>query len=428
MPLELKLVHKLIYKLKLTPRMRLGIHLLQMPLLKLKEHIEQQIEENPLLERENAAPRSAGDEEKRNYTESLITKPLTLQEHLVRQLHLLAESGEDRRIGEEIVGDIDDNGYLNCSIEDVARSTESTPLKASKVLSLIQTFDPVGVGAMDLRECLLLQLRAKGDNKSLAYKIVDKFLPYLKNKRYKYIAQKLKVRLEKIKEAIKEIARLEPKPGCSFNPERTVRLIPDAILRKEEKRYEVVFNDWELPRLVINDKYKRMIKQKDTPKDAKEYLRERLGAARLLIDAISRRRETTQKVIEEIVHVQKDFLDNGVAGFKPMTLEQIAERIGKHKSTISRAMTNKYLETPHGIVELRYFLNPGVRQENGELHSSRAIKARIRGLIEKRDGETPLTDRKIALSLKEGGISVSRRTIAKYRAQLKILPSRSRQK
>lgn len=436
MPLEPKLTPKLTYRLRLTPQMRLGINLLQMPLVKLKEFIKQQIEENPLLNIENVGLPSKSkerledytseDEEKKNYREGLITKPLTLQEHLTKQLHLLAESSNEREIGEEIIGNINDNGYLSCTVEDIAKSTESILTKVEKVLSLIQTFDPIGVGARNLRECLLLQMKAKGKENSLVGKIVGKYLPYLKDKRFNYIAKKLKLPVEKIKEAMKEIAQLEPKPGRSFNAERTVRLIPDAILRKDKERYEVVFNDWELPRITINDKYKRMIKQKDTPQDAKEYLKERLKAARMLINAVNRRKETIQRVAEEIVRVQKDFLDNGESGFKPMTLERIAKRIGKHKSTISRTLTNKYLETPYGIFELRHFLTSGIKQKDGELLSSKAIKSKIKDLTAKENKENPLSDQKITDLFKKDGISISRRTIAKYRTQLKILSSKSR--
>ncbi|MDP3787050.1 MAG: RNA polymerase factor sigma-54 [Candidatus Omnitrophota bacterium] len=438
MQLELKPANKLSYKLKLTPQMRLAIHLLQMPLVKLKDYVKQQIEENPVLEAANTEvplkevesdlnySSKEDEEEKQNYRESLITKPVTLAEHLLEQLHLCVNSDIERKIGEVTIANIDDNGYLKSSIEEIAESTQATPQEVEKALSLVQTFDPVGVGARDLRECLLLQITAKGEENSLAGQIVDKYLPYLEKKRFEFIAKKLKVPLERIKEAIKEIARLEPKPGRSFNTERAVRLIPDAILRKGEKGYEAIFNDWELPRITLNAKYKNMIKEVGTPEDAKAYLKERLQAARTLIDAVQRRNETIQKVIEEIVNTQKEALDNEEINFKPMTLEQIGKRIGKHKSTVSRAVVNKYIQTSSGIVELRSFFNSGVRQINGDLLSSRAIKSKIRALIENEEKERPLTDQEIVASLKKDGISVARRTIAKYRNKLKILPSQSR--
>jgi len=432
MQLELKPANKLIYKLRLTPQMRLAINLLQMPLIKLKEFVEKQVEENPLLNLENMKPPKEVNydftsEEDQDYKESLITKPATLQDHLLSQLQLLADSDDVRGIGELIIGNINDDGYLGCPIEDIKPETSKiTQSEVEKALCLIQTFDPIGVGARDLRECLLLQLRAKGRQNSLAYQIVDKHLPNLQNKRYDYIAKKLKVPVEKIKDAMKEIANLEPKPGRSFNTERSVYLIPDAIVRKSKDGYELIPNDWELPRITLNEKYKKMLKQKDIPEDTKVYLTERLKAAHSLINAISKRRETIKQVTQTIVYIQNGFLENGAADFKPMTLEQIAKRIGKHKSTVSRTVTGKYLQTPQGIFELRSFLSSRVKQENGNFLSSKAIKSRIKDLIENENKEKPLTDQEIVDLLKKDGISISRRAIAKYRNQLKILSSKSR--
>ena len=447
MPLELTPSPKLTYKLRLTPQMRLSLNLLQLPLLKLKEYINQEIEKNPLLElidREPKPPKgetqmtwSGEDEEKKEYRESLISKPPTLQDHLLRQLRLFTNSNDERRIGESIIGNINDDGYLRSSIEDIAKLNGTTKSQVEKVLTLIHTFDPIGVGARDLRECLSLQLKVKGEESSLAGKIVDKYLPFLEKKRYEYIAKKLsakggsasggKVSVDRIKKAMKEIAHLEPKPGRSFSAEEAVRLIPDATLRKNEDGHEVILNDWELPHITLNEKYKKMIKQKDTPGDAKEYLMERLKAARTLINAVGRRKETMQKIIEDIVYVQRDFLDTGVANFKPMTQDEIAKRIGKHKSTVSRAISNKYLHTPHGIFELRYFLSSGIKQENNTSYASKNIKVEISELIRNEDKKNPLTDREITNRFGKNGIFVSRRTITKYRKQLKILPSKSRQ-
>jgi RNA polymerase sigma-54 factor len=448
MQLQLKPCQKLTQKLSLTPQMRLAIHLLQMPLVKLKEFIKAEAEVNPLLDIGNGREfeeenYNFADEAKQNYQESLITASATLQEHLLRQLQLIVNFEEERKIGELIIGNLDDNGYLRCSLEEIAESAKTELSKAEEVLFIVQTFDPVGVGARDLRECLLLQLKAKGEENSLPGQIVDKYLSYLEKKRYSYIAKKLsaesavggeggsasgrKVSAEDIKEALETIASLEPKPGRSFSTERAIRLIPDAILNRNPQGYEVIFSDWELPQLTINDKYRQMIRREDTPQEAKEYLRERVKAVHSLINGIKKRQETIQEIIEEIVSVQKDFLDSGEFNFKPLTLDYIAKKIGKHKSTVSRAIANKYLETPWGILELRYFFGSGVRQENGALLSSKAVKSKIKDLIENESKEKPLIDREIADYLKQEGISVSRRTIAKYRQQLKILPSQLRQ-
>ncbi len=438
MQLELKPANKLTYKLRLTPQMRLAISLLQMPLVKLKDYVKQQVEENPLLEIENIeAPlretesdlnysSNEDEEEKQNYRESLIAKSTSLAEHLLKQLHLFVNSGEEYKIGEVIIANIDDNGYLKSSIEEIVNFTLVTPQEVEKVLSLVQTFDPIGVGARDLRECLLLQIKAKGEENSLAGQIIDRYLPYLEKKRFEFIAKKLKVPVERIKEAIKKIANLEPKPGRSFNTERAVRLIPDAIVKRNNDKYEVILNDWELPRLSLSPKYKRMLKQEDITEDTKEYLGEKVKQAKFLINAINKRKETIQKVTEAIVYIQKNSLDNGMQNLKPMTLAQIANLVGKHKSTVSRTVSNKYLQTPDGIFELRHFLNSGVKQENGEFYSSKAIKSKIKDLIENENKERSLTDQRIAGLLKLENISISRRTIAKYRSQLKILSSQSR--
>jgi len=452
MPLEVKLQPKLTYKLRLTPQIKLALNLLQLPLAQLKEYIKEEIEKNPLLELSEDATPSKGkldeilknienrenkeyesdilyteeDEDKKQYRESLITTSPTLQEHLSRQLHLFSGSEDERKIGELIIGNINENGYLDSSIDEIAESNRTTKSQVEKVLALIQTFDPIGVGARDLRECLWLQLKTKREENSLAGLIVDKYLPFLEKKRYEYIAKKLKRSVEEIKDAIKEIAKLEPKPGCSISQELTRRLIPDAVLKKNKDGYEVIPNDWELPRFNLNAKYKEMLKKNDTPTEVKEYLQERLKAGRSLIDAVNKRKETIQKIIEEIVYAQKDFLDNGATHFKPLTLSQIADRIGRHKSTVSRAISNKYVHTPYGIFELRDFINSGVKQENGELFSSKTIKTKIKDLIESEKRKKSLSDLGISNCLKQEGIFVSRRTIAKYRHQLKILPSKLR--
>ena len=466
MQLELKPANKLTYKLRLTPQMRLAINLLQMPLVSLKEYVKKQLDENPLLEldpvrnneslggenkissgvenrerplkevesdfnyssnEDEPSPFNKGlGEEEQGYRETLITNPATLQEHLLRQLHLFADSEDGRKTGKFIIENIDDVGYLKISIKEIAEVSQAALSQVQKVLSLIQTFDPIGAGARDLRECLFLQIKAKGEENSLAGQIINRYLPCLEKKKFEFIAKKLKAPVEIIKEAIKEIATLEPKPGRSFNTERAVRLIPDVRLEINNDKYAVVLNDWELPSLNLNPKYKRMLKQKDITEDTKEYLKERLKAAKFLIEAINKRKETIQKVTEAIVHLQKDFLDNGMRNFKPMTLSQIAKLTGRHKSTVSRTVNNKYLQTPDGIFELRHFLNSGVKQENGEFYSSRTIKSRIKELIENETKETPLTDQGVVNLLKQEGISISRRTITKYRRQLKILSSQSR--
>ncbi len=479
MQLQLKPVPQLTHKLRLTSQMKLALNLLQMPLVELGDYVKEQAEENPLLEidavrdseenkianeSENKADslkeiesgldynRDEFDEKKRNYRESLITQSTTLSDHLLEQLHLSCNSEEDRKIGEVLIANINEDGYLRSSVEEIAQSAQVIPQEVEKVLSLIQTFDPLGVGARDLRECLLLQIKTKSKENSIAFQIIDKYLPLLEKKKLELIAQKIsagksatrhgarlpavgqglanlcgehcgKVTVENIKEAVKEIAHCEPKPGRFFNTEKTLHLIPDVILEKNDDTYEVILNEQKLPRLSLNPKYKSMLKQENLPEDTKEYLKERLRAANLLMNAINKRKETIRKVTEAIVQFQKDFLDKGSANLHPMTLAQIAQLVEKHKSTVSRAINNKYLQTPGGIFELRHFFNSGIKQQDGESFSSKAIQSKIKDLIENENQEKPLTDQELVDLLKQENITLSRRTLAKYRQQLKILPS-----
>jgi RNA polymerase sigma-54 factor len=432
--LRLKLVNKLTYKLKLTPRLKLAINLLQMPLIELRASVAKQVEENPLLEFESKEllPNLPGsnynfDDEKQQYKESLINKPPTLCEHLLKQLRLTADMDAEYKTGELIIENIDEDGYFRCSIEEIGESLKIDLSRVERVLLLIQTFDPLGVGARDLRECLLSQMKGRVSKNSLEWQITDNFLSFLEKKRYKHIAQKFNVSIEDIKQAVKKIAQLEPKPGRSFNAEEIVCLTPDAVLRKNKDGFEVVFNNWDLPRLTFNNKYKKMLRQKDTPRDVKKYLRERFEAAKSLIDAIEKRKKTLHEVMEAIVFIQKDYLEKGKEHFRPMTLFQIADMVGKHKSTISRAVNNKYLQTPYGIFELKKFFNSSVKQENGKCLSSKTIKFKIESLINNENKENPLTDQRIVERFKQEGMVISRRAIAKYRSQLKILSSRSRQ-
>jgi len=451
MHFKLKTTQKLTYRLELTAQMKLAINLLQMPLAKLKEFATGQAEINPLLEIETDTGQklesdypipedipserknhNLDNEEKQVYLENIISTPASLQEHLLMQLRLISNSEKDYKIGELIIGHLDNNGYFRHSTEEIAKATQSKLSQVEKILLLIQTFDPIGVGAKNLRECLLLQIKAKpllNNSQALAYLIIDKYLIYLEKKKYKCIVKKLSaegkmVSQEEFRKALDTIANLEPKPGRLFDTETAVRLIPDAFLRKNKKKYEVIFNNRELPQLTINNRYKQLLKQKDTPRETKEYLKERLKAAHFLIDAVKKRKETIQRIMEEVIYLQNDFLNHGESNFKPLILEQVAKRIGKHKSTVSRAIANKYIQTPWGILELRYFLSSGIKQENGQFLSSKAIKSKIKDLIENEN--EPLTDQKITHYFKQKRISVSRRTITKYRAQLKILSSKSR--
>ena len=428
MRLRIKTVNKLTQKLKLTSHMRLSLRLLQLPLLKLREFINLQAEENPLLSLEytngfQKKNHTLDDKEKQTYMNSLTTKPITLYEHLLRQFRMQANFEAKYKIGKLIISNIDDSGYLRCSIEDITKLAKTSCSEVEPVLSLIHTFNPPGIGARNLRECLILQLKVKSEKGSLAAQLLDKCFAFLTKRRYRDIAKKLKVSLKSVKEAVQKISCLEPNPGRSFNTEKTVYLKPDIILKEAGKKYDVLFNNRELPRINLNNKYKIMLRQKNISRETKEYLQERFKAARSLITAINNHKNTLKKIAEAIVYFQKDFLDEGTSELKPLTLKEIAIKVKKHKSTVSRAISNKYIQTSNGILKLRYFLNSGIKQKNGKFISSKVIKSKIQKLISNENKEKPLSDQRISRHFTQKGILISRRTITKYRNQLKILPS-----
>jgi len=432
--------------------MKLDFHVLQSPLYKLKAIAIEQLEENPVLELENDEDTTNDDKqmdqfltylmdgeirsnsqyspdvsENTSSVENQMTVPRTLEDHLIEQMYWQITDETDIIIGKFIIGNLDENGYLKYTTEEIANSLQMNINQIVDVLHLIQTFDPLGVAAHDLRECLLIQLKAKAMQHTLTYTIIDQHVDLLEKRKFNDLVKILGIPLEKIKVAIHQISKLEPKPGLQFNNEQTVVLVPDAVIKENEDGYEVIMNSRELPRIIINKTYINMIKKKDAPQEAKEYLRERLEAARSFIQSIRRRQQTTQDVIEAIVKMQRNFFDQGVEYLNPMTLEEIAAEVGKDKSTVSRTVNNKYVQTSWGIIELKYFFDSAVKQEEGANVSSENIKAQISDLIKNEDKKSPLSDQKIVELLHQNGITVSRRAITKYRNQLNILPSPSRQ-
>ena len=469
---EFRLEQKQVQKLILSPQMQQAIYLLQLPLMELGQFLQQQLIQNPVLEeveeiepspseeeslselkkedyepdvqeemqriarfdREwhdyfrdtNTLGRTEVDEEKHRFRESSITRPLSLQDHLLRQLHISTSSPKQVKIGEMIIGNIDGNGYLQSPTEEIAKTLSVRNQEAGKVLSLIQTFDPLGVGARDLRECLLLQLGSLKKQESLAAKIISQHLRYLEKRRYPRIAEALAVPLKKVKEAAKMIATLEPKPGRRFFPERNDPIIADLILKKVDGEYQMIINEGELPRLRVSSTYQKLMKKGNPDPDAYQYLLEKFKSAMWVIKGIEQRRRTVRKVAESIVKKQREFLDKGVDYLKPCTMQEIADEIGMHESTVSRVTTNKYIETPQGLFELKYFFSSEIPTTNSKSISKVSLKAKIRELIEKEDSLQPLTDQEIAQRLAAQDIRIARRTAAKYREDIGLLPSNLR--
>lgn len=458
--MKMRLTQKMAQRMALTPQMRQSIHILQLPLLELRTYLEQQIQENPMLEDSQAAElkdsksdkeiarlielssenrKDSTDyfntgysqeetEEKQNYLETLIIKQPTLQEYLLRQLGLQPLNEIEYKIGELIIGNIDENGYFQGSIDGVAETLKVTAQEVESVFSLVQTFEPTGVGARNLKECLLLQLKSQGKQGSLAYKVVENYLLDLAKNKAELIARGLKAPFESVKKALKEISALEPKPGRSFGQVENRRILPDIIVEKIEDNYEIVINDRWLPPLKISSQYKNLLESKDTPEDTKVYLKEKLNSVLWLFRAINQRQETVRRVAECIIQTQKEFLEFGCGHLKPLTMKQVAEMVGRNASTISRVVNNKYMQTPYGIFELSYFFSSAFKTSAQELVSTDAVKTQITTLIQDEDPLHPLSDDKIVTSLRAQGINVARRTVAKYREKLKILPSHLRKR
>ena len=461
MALKQRLNIKFAQRLVLTPKMRQALYILQLPLMELKRFIQEKMVENPLLEEadeyqvkdelrsdegiedilqnEKDIPEYFDDDndntsysqevqKKKTFKENLATYAPSLQEHLLQQLSLSGCTSTIYKIGQFIIGNIDENGYLHTSVEEIQEILQETKSEILKTLELIYTFDPPGVGACNLKECLLIQLKQKNKGNSLAGKIVSNYLTDLEKKKYEHLAHIFKVELEEIEEAAKEIASLEPKPGRSFSASSNSYIKPDIILQKQKEKYEIVLNEEELPTLQISAQYRKLLRDEKVSQDTKRYLKDQLNSAIWLIKAVAQRQSTLLKVARFLVEAQKDFLDKGERHLLPLTVERIAKAVKRDKSTVSRVIANKYMQTPFGVFALREFLSQGIELKEGKVISTKNIKAQIEDLIKTENPEHPLTDEKIAEILKEKDIPLARRTCAKYREQLKILPANLRRR
>jgi len=450
MELKQSLSPKLIQKLRLTPQLKQAIHILQLNVTELRELAEHEFEENPLLElddpisRENIEldeildqdnmsyylprkpqdPNVKDEQEKQKYLESIVTKNESLQENLTNQLHLNTSDEEKTRIGESIIGNINDDGYLDIATDEIAENIQADKAKVEEILSIIQEFYPPGVGARDLKECLLIQLKYKGYSKNdTIYKIVDLYLEDLEKGKFKKIANVLKIDEEKTKELLKEIAYLEPKCGREFTNEKASYIYPDLTLQETKDGYIVEHNNNFLPTLKISNYYKKLIKDKDTPDDTKKYIEEKLSSALWLIKAINQRQNTILKVAQCVIEHQEEFLNEGEGHLKPLILKEVAQKVKMSESTISRTVTGKYIMTPYGVLELKEFFSRDVKHISAD-----KLKSLIKSFIEKEKSQKPLTDTQLSKLLKHKGIDIARRTVAKYRDELKILPSHLRAK
>ena len=463
-------------RMVLAPQLRQSLEMLQAPILELRAMIRAELERNPTLEempatdaesiedakpaaepidetkkldfrkefeilarlddewrdyffqKDEARPYTADDAERRKYFFDSIPQSISLQEHLMRQLALAELTDNDRRLGELLVGSINDDGYLTGSIDDIVATAPVEHDHLQNILSVIQDFDPPGIGARDLRECLALQLQRLGKRDTLADLIVQEHLDLLGAHKYQELARILKTTPEKIQDATTLIGTLDPKPGRAHSAELSPYVNPEVLVRKIGGEYLVVLTDDQLPQIRISKHYRSLMNDRDTSEEVRKYIVEKVQAGTLLLKSIQQRHHTIYRLTEEIVKVQRDFFDNGIAHLKPLTMADVAKVIGLHETTISRAVAGKHMQTPRGIFAMKYFFTPGLKTDNGGVLSNKTVQDIISSMIAGEDRAHPLSDQELFDALKQRGIQIARRTIAKYRIALKIPPSHLRRR
>ena len=371
--------------------------------------------------------REARDDEDRPGFEATLTRRPTLTEHLEWQLQLSPLGEEERRVAEYIVGNLDDRGYLQSSVDEIVREAGAERSVVERTLAQIQDFDPAGVAARDLQECLAIQVRVLGIADPLVGRIISECLDPLVKRDFRGIARKLGIPIEDIAAAAKVIGRLEPRPGRAFGGDDPIYIVPDIYVYKIGEDFHVVLNDDGLPRLRISNLYREVLSRgRETPKDTRNYVHEKVRSAMWLIKSIHQRQRTIYKVMQSIIKHQRDFFEKGINYLKPLNLRDVAEDIEMHESTVSRVTTNKYAHTPQGIFELKYFFNSSIHKLDGDEIASESVKDRIHTLIRNEDPRRPLSDQRIAEMLRVANINIARRTVTKYREALNLLSSTKR--
>lgn len=369
---------------------------------------------------------SAEDEEKRQFMFDSIVAATSLQETLLEQVRDSNITDEQRPIAELLIGNIDDHGRLRTSIEELAFSTNLPAEKIEAVLRIIQTFDPAGVGARDLQECLLRQLERAGGETSIEYRIVKDHMDALGKRRIPEIARGLGLDVDEVQDALGRIARLEPYPGRAFVNDNNQYILPEVFVQKVGDDFTVTTNNEQIPHLRISNTYKDLMAQSGNSAEVLNYIREKIRAGKFLIKSLHQRQQTILNIGIEIVKRQREFMEKGVAFLKPLTMVQVAEVVGVHETTVSRAVSGKYMQTPQGIFEMKYFFTAGIQTATGEGMSNTSVKDMIAEMFKKEDPTKPLSDQEIVKMLQEKGIVIARRTVAKYRSELNILPSNLR--
>lgn len=487
MGLETKLVQKLSQSLLMTPQLQQAIKMLQLGRPEFLEAVEKEMMDNPILEEmkesesnpssstvvredhengieflgqsgeseietslpapgktpadwemylENlgdnsgsSSPRGFADLDDKPSLESTLSKDVTLHDHLVSQLRLSEIDKEDAPIAMHIIGNLNKDGYLCSTYEEICEAVNCTEEDIQRVMELLKNFDPAGVAARDLKECLLIQLDIHGLSESLEARIISDHIEKLEKRKYDQIAKAEKVVIEKVYKAVTYIKTLEPRPGRPFADDTTRYVVPDIYVYKSEGEWVISMNEEGLPRLRISPYYLDLLKNKEKNNDApnKAYLNDRIKAASWLIKSIHQRQQTIYKVTESIVKFQKDFLEQGIDKLRPLVLKDVADDIGMHESTVSRVTNNKYVHTPQGVYELKFFFTTAIKTMEGDISSS-SIKEKIKNFIAAEPNDNPISDQQIVDILKKDNIDIARRTVAKYRETLGILSSSKRKK
>ena len=366
------------------------------------------------------------DEEKRQFMFDSLTAGTSLAEHLMEQVRETDLDDEQRKLAETIIGNIDDYGYLKATVEEIAASSQCTVEKISEVLKIIQSFDPAGIGARDLRECLLLQLERVKQQDSLEYAIIRNFMDALGKRRIPEIARGTSRTIVEVQESLARIARLDPRPGRAFLPDVDQYVLPEVFVIKNGDDFSVSTNDEYIPHLRISNVYKDLMAQGENSSEVKNYIREKIRAGKFLIKSLHQRQQTILNIAKEIVKRQREFMTKGVSCLRPMTMAQIADVVGGHETTVSRAVSGKYMQTPQGIFEMRFFFTAGLQTTSGDGVSNTSVKDMIADIFKNEDTGKPLSDQEVVKMLGEKGITIARRTVAKYRDELGILPSNLR--
>jgi RNA polymerase sigma-54 factor len=366
------------------------------------------------------------DEEKRQFMFDSLTAETSLAQNLLDQAREVDLNAGQRAIAELIIGNIDDYGYLKATVEELAASTSLPAEKISGVLKVIQSFDPPGIGALDLRECLMFQLERGGKTDSLEYRIVRDFMDALGKRRIPEIARGTGCDVEEVQAALSRIGQLEPRPGRAFLPDRDQYILPEVFVQKAGDNFTVTTNDEHIPHLRISNVYKDLMSAGENNVEVKNYIREKIRAGKFLIKSLHQRQQTILNIAKEIVKRQREFFEKGVAYLKPMTMAQVADVVGVHETTVSRAVSSKYMQTPQGVFEMKFFFTAGLQTTSGNGVSNTSVKDMIAEIFSAEDSAKPLSDQEVVKMLDEKGISIARRTVAKYRDELNILPSNLR--